>query len=99
MLFHRDEKKKARARGLLKKYVDKVMTATYGDKFKIVHACNCESAESSMPKNVSDVFAAEEFPPPDEEAQARLDKLRLARHKNHCHEINGRILRCKNCQK
>lgn len=94
MLFHEDEEKRERARELMLKYVDKVMCASYGDDFKMLHSCN---SDPPVCKPVSDVLHADEFPPTDDAAQQRLEKMRRARHKDHCYDIDGRILSCKEC--
>ena len=96
-LFHDDKERRERARENMLNYVDEVMSASYGNNFKMMHSCD---DSEPVPVNVADVLHADdEFPPPDEEAKERLEKMRRARHKDHCHDINGEILSCKECGK
>jgi hypothetical protein len=39
-LFHENDETREKARMLMLKYVDKVMTASYGDDFHMMHSCN-----------------------------------------------------------
>lgn len=69
-LFHEHDETREKARMLMLKYVDKVMTASYGDDFHMMHSCNNNNDNNnnnpapSSPKKVSEVLRADVIPPP-----------------------------------
>jgi hypothetical protein len=82
-LFHSDPIQQEAARNDIKKYVDYVFCSDYGysPSLPVIH----EGCEKCLP--VCDLF---------EEVDDKQE-MRDARNKNFCHDIEGKILKCKFC--
>jgi hypothetical protein len=100
-IFSDDNDTRNDARYQLLDYVDKVISSSYGNEFVTCHTCTPTFTPGQLqlegnkvqspvvtlvPKLVKDVF------------QERDDKyLRHARHKDHCFDIEGKVMKCKTC--
>jgi len=85
-LFDDDAGIREAARAEFYEYIDRVMSSSYrGDADWVVeHECNGKTKK----EKVEDIF---------QECVPQI--LRDARHKEHCHEVGGKILECKSCGK
>jgi len=85
-LYNDDMSIREQARHDLLQYVDEVISADYGDEFVVTHNCS-QSPLDLNPKKASDIY---------EECEPEL--LRKARHKDHCLDVMGKVLKCKKCK-
>ena len=85
-LFQSDDRKKKAARDALISYINKVVCASYGTDFVVTHNCD-EDRPVTMPMH--------------EILQEVKDKniLRRANHQDHCLDVKGKVLECKQCGK
>jgi len=91
-LFDQDDTKRRDARKALVSYMDKVICASYGTDFIVTH--NCDNGNDS--KQAGPVTM-----PMHKILQETEDKntLRKAHHQDHCLDIKGKVLECKQCRK
>ena len=83
LLFHENKDIKTKAREEMLKYVEKIMSSSYGD-LEISHSCNGKTIIGK---------------PDDLLSIKSCQHLRDLRNKNHCHALNGIIAECSICNK
>ena len=89
-LFHSDDSKRRAARDALVSYIDHVVCASYGTDFVVTHNCGA-GKEHDRPVTM----------PMHQILQEVEDKniLRKAQHQDHCLDVKGKVLECKQCGK
>ena len=100
-IFSQDETTQKEARRRLLDYVDKVISATYGDEFVTSHdTCDTVVAdEASTQDKVVDipVLPLERRCGKSNIEECDKQTLRNARHKDHCFDIGGKVMKCSSC--
>lgn len=93
-LYANDEMIRFQARVAFMKYVDEVISASYGSDFTVTH--NCTSMNNNEDKQQTINTITSPISEIYEECKSKK-QLRLARHKDHCLHVQGQILSCKIC--
>lgn len=85
-LYEENDAIRTAARSAFVEYVDEVISASYGSEFTVSHTC--PAAENGViTKPVSEIY---------KECDDK-NVLRKGRHKDHCLDIRGKVLECKEC--
>ena len=92
----KNDPKRYAAREKFRDYVNKVISATYGDEFRVQRVCCGNDDDESQSKT--------ECNPPAQRASDSFEEkepqvLRNARHKDHCLDVSGKVMQCKSCNK
>ena len=89
-LFHSDESKRRAARDALISYIDQVVCASYGTNFVVTHNCGAGKELDCPPVTM----------PMHQILQEVEDKnvIRKAAHQDHCLDVKGKLLECKQCR-
>jgi hypothetical protein len=84
MLFHPNPEKRRAAKEEMLRYINKIMTSTYGNDFEVKNVCcGC----TGFPDDVL-----------DDSSLSNLQAIRNSRHKTKCMEVMGRVMTCKLCK-
>ena len=87
-LFHSDESKRRAARDALISYIDQVVCASYGTDFVVTHNCGAKELDCPVTMPMHQIL---------QEVEDK-DVIRKAAHQDHCLDVEGKVLECKQCR-
>ena len=93
MIHDKNDKVKASAKREYIKYIDKVMSASYGD-FSLDANAQCDKCHTCG--DINDIYKNRESSG-ENQSTATNQPLRDARHKTKCHQIDDMVMQCTTC--